>query len=88
MFIICRFELEHTAFMELDRIYMVKGIYDNIDTLVSYEVLPKAVITSIIPFKNTLIYDGILSGLPLDLGVNFEKELEKKYNLIMKYYHL
>ncbi len=88
MFIICKYELEYTAFMELDRIYMIKGINANIDEIIPYNTLPKAVITSIIPFKDNLIYDGILSEFSINLGINLEKAIENEYNSMMKYYHL
>ena len=59
IFIIARYELEYTAFMHKDKIYMVKGLNDNIDNIISYKDLPSPVITSIIPFKNYLVYDGM-----------------------------
>ncbi len=88
MFFISRYELEYTAFMEKDKIYMVKGLNDNIDNIIPYKELPYITITSIIPFKGNLVYDGMLVGINVKIGNEFEKTIEKEYDSMMKYYHL
>lgn len=88
IFIICKFEKEYTAFFNEDKIYMVKGIDTNIDEIISYSDLPYLVITTIIPFKDNLVYDGFLPNFSIDLGDDFGEQLEKEYNSIKKYYHL
>ncbi len=88
IFIICKYEPEYTAVMNTDKIYMIKGINVNIDEIISYSSLPVPVITSVIPFKDYLVYDSMLSEIPVNLGVNFEKTVEKEYSSMMKYYHL
>ena len=88
IFIIVKYDLEYTAFMNKDKIYMVKGLNDNIDNIISYKNLPYVTITSIIPFKNILTYDGMLLGLGVKMGNNFEDMVEKEYDNLMKYYHL
>lgn len=88
MFLISRFELEYTAFMCKDKIYMVKGINDNIDNIIPYNELPYVTITSIIPFKGNLIYDGMLLEIGIKMGNGFEETIEKEYDSMMKYYHL
>lgn len=88
MFIIAKYNLEYTAFMEKDKIYMVKGLNDNIDNIISYKDLPYVVVTSVIPFKNVLTYDGMLLGMGLKMGNSFEDIVEKEYDNMMKYYHL
>ena len=88
VFIICKYELEYTAFMGNDKVYMVKGLNVNIDEVIPYGALPAVVTTSIIPFKDNLVYDGILSEFPIKLGVGFEKMVERDYDSTIKYYHL
>ena len=88
MFIISRYELEYTAFMEKDKIYMVKGLNDNIDNIISHNKLPHVAITSIIPFKGILVYDGMLLGIGVKMGYEFDEMVEKEYDSMMKYYHL
>lgn len=88
-FILAKFELEYTAFMTADSVYMVKGVNDNIDNIISYKQLPHPVRTSIVPFKDVLVYDGMLFGLDIDFGgTDFNKIVEKEYKRFPKYYHL
>ena len=86
MFIVSKFELEYTAFMSDDKIYMVKGVKGNLDNVIPR--LPYVVVTSIIPFKENLVYDGILSGLDIKMFDGLSKLIEKEYNVMLKYYHL
>lgn len=88
MFIIAKYDLEYTAFMNEDKIYMIKGLNDNIDNIISYKDLPYVTITSIIPFKNVLTYDGMLLGMGVKMGNSFDDMVEKEYDNMMKYYHL
>ncbi len=88
MFFISRYEVEYTAFMEKDKIYMVKGLNDNIDNIIPYKELPYITITSIIPFKGNLVYDGMLLGIDIKMGNEFDEIIEKEYDSLMKYYHL
>lgn len=88
MFIISKYELEYTAFMEKDKIYMVKGLNDNIDIIIPYSELPHVAITSVIPFKGNLVYDGMLLGMDIRMGHEFDEMVEREYDSMMKYYHL
>lgn len=88
MFIITKYDLEYTAFMNDDKIYMIKGLNDNIDNIITYKDLPYVTITSIIPFKNVLTYDGMLLGMGVKMGNSFDDMVEKEYDNMMKYYHL
>ena len=87
-FIIAKYEKEYTAFMSKDKIYMVKGLNDNIDNIISYKNLPCFTETALIQFQDTIVYDGLLSSYPIDFGIGFTKTVEKEYNNLMKYYHL
>ncbi len=88
LIIIVKFEEEYTGLVSKDRVYMIKGINDNLDNIISYKDLPLPVITSIIPFKNVLIYDSIFVTLSLKFGNDFIKIVEEDYKNSMKYYHL
>lgn len=88
IFIIAKYEKEYTAFMSKDKIYMIKGINDNIDNIIPYNELPYPNISSIIPFKNNLIYDGMIMGFDIKMGNEFDEIIEKEYDNLMKYYHL
>lgn len=88
LFIIIKFEEEYTAFMNENKVYMIKGINDNLDNVISYKKLPSPVITTIIPFKKYLIYDGMLSEPSIRMGTDFERLVEEEYSKAIKYYHL
>lgn len=88
IFIIAKFEKEYTALINKNNIYMIKGINDNIDNIISFKDLPLPVITTIIPFKNMIIYDGLLGPFDINMGPTFDKMIEKEYLIHDKIYHL
>ena len=87
-FIITKHYKEYTAVMSKDRIYMIKGINDNLDNIISFKDLPCWVRTAIIPFKNVLIYDGIINSFEIKMGNGFEKIVMDELANNIKYYHL
>lgn len=88
IYIIGKFDKEYTSFITEDKIYMVKGLTSNIDEIISYKDLPYPIITTLIPFKGNIIYDGILEALGISMGNGFKEQLDKEYNTLKKYYHL
>lgn len=88
MFVIVQYEEEYTAIMNESKVYMIKGVTSNIDQIVPYKKLPHMVITSILPFKNQLIYDGIFMSSEINFGLDFQRAIEKEYENSLKYYHL
>lgn len=86
--IIAKYEEEYTAFMAENKTYMVKGLTVNIDTIIPYNELPYPVITSIIPFKNVLVYDSQLIELSIKFGNEIYKVIENEYLKSPKYYHI
>lgn len=61
----------------------------KVKMLDSIRQLPYPVITSIIPFKDVLVYDGMFFGFSIDFGSsNFNITAEKEYNQLPKYYQL
>lgn len=87
-FIIVTFTKEHTVIMNMNKVYMIKGITSNIDETVSYKSLPTFAETSILPFKDYLIYDGLFFSYPVNFGTNFRDTVYKDYSKAIKYYHL
>lgn len=88
LFIICEYEEEYTAIMDNEKVYMIKGINDNIDNIISYKDLPYITITSIIPFKDVLIYDGMFQEMSIGFGNDFDKIVKQEFKNSIKYYHL
>jgi len=89
IFFLANYEEEYTAILSKEeKIYMIKGIRDNIDNIINYKDLPKPIITTLLPFKENIIYDGIINEFPIQLGENFNKMIEVNLNKNIKYYHL
>ncbi len=87
-FIIVTFTKEYTAIMNMNKVYMIKGITSNIDETISFESLPTFVETSILPFKDYLIYDGLFFSYPFNFGTEFRNTVYGEYSRAIKYYHL
>lgn len=87
-FVLVQYERDYTLLMKNGKIYMVKGLNDNIDNIITYDKLPCFVETSLIEFNENIVYDGIISSFPIKFGMNFIKTVEKEYKESMKYYHL
>lgn len=87
-FTIVGFEEEYTAVVYKDRVYMIKGINTNIDEVINIKSLPLIVKTTILPFKDCLIYDSLFFQYPVDMGLQFKELVMDEYNKFVKYYHL
>lgn len=88
IFIIAKFYEEYTAVMNTNRVYMIKGINDNLDNVISYKNIPKPSIMTIIPFKDVLIYDGVITDLGIKLDPGFDKAVNSELTNAIKFYHL
>ena len=67
---------------------MIKGINANIDEVINIKSLPLIVNTTILPFKDCLIYDSLFFEYPVDMGLQFKELVMDEYNKLVKYYHL
>ena len=88
MFIICDYLEDYTAVMGKDRCYMIKGLTCNIDEVIEYETLPEPTMMIIFPFKDVLVYDGMIATYPIKIGSAMEDMIMADYNKSIKYYHL
>lgn len=87
-FILAKYEDSYTCMIHDNKIYMVKGLTCNIDEVVSNNCLPTFVETTILPFKNNIIYDSIISQMPVSFGCNFSEIVERDLNRLEKIYKL
>lgn len=88
LYILIRYDAEYTVFMDDARVYMVKGLNCNIDDIISNDRLPVPMMTTLIPFKNHIVYDGMLSEFPISIGIQMKRQMEKDASSFIKYYHL
>ena len=85
------FEKDYTKMYDIDgKTYMVKGIRANIDEIVSSKNIPIVISTSLLMFKNNIIFNSFLINCTanIDLGNNFKELLINETKDSMIYYHL
>lgn len=90
LFIIVEYDYEYTKIAFNNTIYMVKGLNSPIDEVILYNRLPYLAMTTLLPFKDQIIYDGILSsyGNNLDISSKMKMELINSLKAAPKIYHL
>lgn len=86
--IVAKYEKEYTVILSNSKLYMIKGLNDNMDNCVPYKKLPYPGVTAIMPFKDVLIYDGIIAGMDVKFSNEFDEMVERELNTLTKYYHL
>ena len=88
LFIICDYLEDYTAVLGKNRCYMIKGLTCNIDEVIEYETLPAPIVMIILPFKDVLVYDGMIATYTIKMGATMEEMVMADYNKSIKYYHL
>lgn len=88
LYIIAEYEEEYTIFMDEEKAYMVKGLTGNIDEIVPNDSLPMSAMTTLLPFKQYIIYDGLLGSNNIKIGINMKRNIKNELKIKMKYYHL
>lgn len=82
-FIIAKYEKKYTLIMPMDNekiVYMVKGINTSIDEVVHSENLPYIAKTTLLPFKDNIIYDSLFFGYAMSIGPNIRNNIRKNIN--------
>ncbi|MFO7680721.1 MAG: hypothetical protein R6X34_11770 [Chloroflexota bacterium] len=80
-FYIERFLKKYAVFIgENDRVYGVLGLYDPLDEIISKQMLPTLVEAILLPFKEVIIYDGLLSSYPVFFGGGIKGNLKQIYD--------
>ena len=87
-FMIVAFKKRHTIFNDGEYNYMVKGLNSNIDEIIHAEQLPIYVRTTLLPFKDDIIYDSILGSSQIELGINISLKVFEEYVSQPKLYTL
>lgn len=88
IYFVANYEPEYTAIISKEeKVYMVKGLRDNIDNIIDHSKLPLPIITTLLPFKGKIIFDGIINEFSLSFGQEFDDMIEETLNKNIKYYH-
>lgn len=89
-FICIKYFLECAVFLDVDsqQHYAVLGLTEDFEKIIK-QTPPYAVATTLLPFYNMLVWDGIIAPMPLDMPswlhkdmVQFSKQLRSKNLLI------
>ena len=80
-FFIERFLKRYTVFIERDTevVYGVFGLYEPLSDIIDKSNLPVCIEAILLPFKDKIIYDGLLQGYPIFFGSGITSELKEIY---------
>ena len=87
-FYVLRFLKKHTVFLtakEPTVAYGVLGLSDPLEEVID-QPLPFYCKTVLLPFRDRIVYDGLLSGYNVIIGSNMTRELNDAYNAAKKRY--
>ena len=60
-------------------VYMVSGIIDSCEEMLEVVPLPTLIGTTLLPFKNVIISDGLVSVAPIMFGPNSMADFKEIY---------
>ncbi|MCH4206925.1 MAG: hypothetical protein LKF79_00750 [Solobacterium sp.] len=87
-FFILQVKQEYTIFADDDHLYAVKGVRANIDTLLDNYRFPIMAAAVLLPFKDRIIFDGVFSTFPVNIGPNKGNQLLDRLNTERPLYKL
>lgn len=88
LFIVVKYEEKYTTFLSKDNLYMVKGINCNIDEIIPNEELPAPAITTILPFKDQIVFDSVLTAQAIKIGAKMRENIIEETSNSKKIYKL
>lgn len=79
-FYIERFLKKYAVFiMSNDRVYGVLGLHESLQEIIPPAALPTPVKAVLLPFKDVIVYDGLLQGYNVIIGSGIAGELKESY---------
>lgn len=88
-FIVTGFQREYTEILSEDgKLYMIKGIRSDLDEILNPNDLPLVISTTLLMFKNKIIYNGLIEETTIKFGNDIKQVILNEYDNAMKYYHL
>jgi hypothetical protein len=82
-FYLMRYLKKYAVFMpakKADRLYGVLGLFDPIQVVVRGQPLPVLLKATLLPFRDKIIYDGIVAPYTILFGKNIRADLDATYN--------
>lgn len=88
IFIIMEYDQEFTYLLGRNCNFAIKGLHSTIEEVIPKAALPYASPMNLIPFKDVIIYDGIITGPNLQMSSRLLKQLQKDYKKHKTYYSI
>lgn len=63
----------------IDEVYVVKGIYSSWREMLANYPMPQIVKATLIPFRDVIIYDGVIAPSGVYLGRNMSEQSKQTY---------
>jgi len=83
-FILLKFQKNYTVFLDEKKniLYGVIGITNPLSDVIDKTCLPMIIETTLMPFKDRIIYDSTISGYNVTFGSNIRKHYKELYSEI------
>ncbi|MAT99696.1 MAG: hypothetical protein CL608_21350 [Anaerolineaceae bacterium] len=78
-FILERLLKKHAIFITDEKVYAVLGLHNSFDEIIPKEALPLFIETVLLPFRDVIIYDGIIRGGNIMIGRNMAAGFKETY---------
>lgn len=88
LFFIMKYDHEFTYILGKNANFAIKGLYDTIEEIIPKQSLPYVSHMKLIPFKDVIIYDGILEAIPVQMMNNMKKTLNDEFKKNTTYYSI
>jgi hypothetical protein len=79
-FFIERLLQKHAIFIGGEKVYAVLGLYDPLEELFDKRSLPVYCQAVLLPFRDVIVYDGLISSYPVFFGGGVKGNLKEAYN--------
>lgn len=88
-FVIAGYDEEYTKLLDGNgKLYMIKGINCNIEEIIPNSELPVFINTTILMFKDTIIFNSFFATHEIKFGNDFKEIVINEMKNVIKYYHL
>lgn len=78
-FVLERLLKKHAIFINDEKVYAVLGLHSSFDEMIPKEVLPVFVETVLLPFRDVIVYDGLIRGGNILIGPNMAVGYKDRY---------
>ena len=78
-FFVERLLKKYAIFIDNDKVYAVLALYDPFQDIFAYASLPVYIKAVLLPFKDKIIYDGLLEGYSIHFGGGIKSNLKEAY---------